>query len=104
MQVDSQVDGPEFVAKAVQEWIVAVGACLHRAGQPVGERLHRELSIRPHASIGYKPPAPEVFVPAFAAWPATLRPPAQPATLAQRPSRRLSVTGVQHAVSVGRPR
>jgi hypothetical protein len=24
-----------------------------------------------HASIGYKPPAPEVFVPAFAAWPAT---------------------------------
>jgi hypothetical protein len=25
-----------------------------------------------HASIGYKPPAPEVFVPAFAAWPAAL--------------------------------
>jgi transposase-like protein len=24
-------------------------------------------TIRPHASIGYKPPAPEVFVPAFAA-------------------------------------
>jgi hypothetical protein len=30
-------------------------------------------TIRPHASIGYKPPAPEVFVPAFAAWPAALR-------------------------------
>src|SRR5262245_59560584 len=29
-------------------------------------------TIRPHASIGYKPPAPEVFVPAFAAWPAAL--------------------------------
>jgi hypothetical protein len=42
-------------------------------------------TIRPHASIGYKPPAPEVFVPAFAAWPAALRRPASPATLAQRP-------------------
>ena len=30
-------------------------------------------TIRPHASIGYTPPAPEVFVPAFAAWPAALR-------------------------------
>ena len=27
-------------------------------------------TIRPHASLGYRPPAPEVFVPAFAAWPA----------------------------------
>jgi putative transposase len=37
-------NGPEFVAKAVQEWIAVVGAKtgLHRAGQPVGERLHRE--------------------------------------------------------------
>jgi len=43
-------------------------------------------TIRPHASIGYKPPAPEVFVPAFAAWPATLRRPAPPAMLAQRPT------------------
>jgi hypothetical protein len=25
-------------------------------------------TIRPHASLGFKPPAPEVFVPAFAAW------------------------------------
>jgi len=24
-------------------------------------------AIRPHASIGYKPPAPDVFVPTFAA-------------------------------------
>ena len=37
-------------------------------------------------SIGYKPPAPEVFVPAFATWPAALRRPAPPATLAQRPT------------------
>ena len=26
-------------------------------------------AVRPHASLGHKPPAPEVFVPAFAAWP-----------------------------------
>jgi len=43
-------------------------------------------TIRPHASIGYTPPAPEEFVPAFAAWPAALRRPAPPATLAQRPT------------------
>ena len=43
-------------------------------------------TIRPHASIGYKPPAPEVFLPAFAARPAALRRPAPPATLAQRPT------------------
>jgi putative transposase len=42
-------------------------------------------SIRPHASLGYKPPAPEVFVTTFAAWPAALCP-ASPATLAQPPT------------------
>ena len=39
-------------------------------------------SIRPHASLGYRPPAPEVFVPAFAAWPAQ---PVGPAAPARRP-------------------
>jgi WD40 repeat protein len=29
-------------------------------------------TIRPHASLGYKPPAPQVFVSPFAAWPAAL--------------------------------
>src|SRR3712207_1877668 len=38
-------------------------------------------SMRPHASLGYRPPAPEVFVPAFAAWPAALTRPALPARL-----------------------
>src|SRR5262249_12005096 len=47
-------------------------------------------TIRPHASIGYKPPAPELFVPAFAAWPPALRPPAPPATLAQGPTLKLT--------------
>jgi putative transposase len=96
-------NGPEFVAKAVQEWITAVGAktAYITLGSPwengyvesFNARLRDELldgeifytlreaqivieswrrhfnTIRPHASLGYKPPAPEVFVPAFAAWP-----------------------------------
>ena len=36
-------------------------------------------SVRPHASLGYRPPAPEVFVPAFTAWPAALTRSAPPA-------------------------
>ena len=68
---------------------------VHRAGEPVGERLHRELqrqapdelldgeifdtlleakvlieryrvrynTVRPHSSLGYRPPAPEAIVP-----------------------------------------
>ena len=107
-------NGPEFVAKAVREWIAAVGtkAAYIERGSPwengyiesFNGRLRDELlngeifytlreaqiiieswrrhynTIRPHASIGYKPPAPEVFLPAFAAWPAALRRPAPPAT------------------------
>jgi putative transposase len=58
-----------------------------REAQIVIESWRRHYNtIRPHASIGYKPPAPEVFVPVFAAWPAALRRPAPPATLAQRPA------------------
>jgi transposase InsO family protein len=38
-------------------------------------------SVRPHASLGDRPPAPELFVPAFAAWPAALTRPAPPARL-----------------------
>ena len=37
-------------------------------------------TVRPHGSLGYKPPAPEVFVPSFATRPTT------PAKLARRPS------------------
>lgn len=58
-----------------------------REAQIVIESWRRHYNaIRPHASLGYKPPAPEVFVPAFAAWPASLRGPAPPATLASRPA------------------
>jgi len=110
------------VAKAVQEWITAVGAktAYITPGSPwengyvesFNARLRDELldgeifytlreaqivieswrrhfnTMRPHESLGYKPPAPEVFVPAFAAWPAALRRSASPASLqlAQRPT------------------
>src|SRR5215218_1770493 len=45
-------------------------------------------TVRPHASLGYRPPAPEVFVPALAAWPAALSRPAPPARhpVAPRPT------------------
>ena len=33
-------------------------------------------TVRPHGALGYRPPAPEVFLPAFTAWPA---PPTRPA-------------------------
>ena len=95
-------NGPEFVAKAVQEWIAAVGAktAYIAPGSPwengyiesFNARLRDELldgeifySLKeaeivieswralqyrsPTQSLGYRPPAPEVFVPAIAAWP-----------------------------------
>jgi transposase InsO family protein len=42
-----------------------------REAQIIIESWRRHSNtLRPHASLGYRPPAPEVFVPAFAAWPA----------------------------------
>jgi putative transposase len=43
-------------------------------------------AIRPHRSLGYKPPAPEVFVPALYAGAASQSRPATPPPLAPRPS------------------
>ncbi len=103
-------NGPEFVAKAVQKWIHAVGAktayiapgspwengyvlaepsfawtraltpdCvtssstesfstrLQRLGSSSMSWRRHYNSVRPHSSLGYKPPAPEVFVPSHAA-------------------------------------
>jgi len=41
-----------------------------REAQIVIESWRRHYNaVRPHASLGYKPPAPEVFVPTLAAWP-----------------------------------
>ena len=113
-------NGPEFVAKAVQDWIAAVGAkaAYIAPGSPwengfiesFNARLRDELlngeifyslaearivveswrrhynAKRPHASLGYKPPAPEVFIPAFAARAASQSRPAAPPALADSPS------------------
>jgi transposase InsO family protein len=43
-------------------------------------------TLRPHGSIGYKPPAPEVFVPAMSLRTAQQPQPAAPPALAERPS------------------
>ena len=45
-------------------------------------------SVRPHSSLGYKPLAPEVFVPSHAAWPSPLvkAAPTAPLALALRPT------------------
>ena len=93
-------NGPEFIARAVQDWIGAVGARTSyiERGSPwengfiesFNARLRDELlngeifytlreaqilieswrrhynTVRPHASLGYRAPAPEVIVPAFA--------------------------------------
>jgi transposase InsO family protein len=113
-------NGPEFVAKAVQGWIGAVGAktAYSAPGSPwengfiesFNARLRDELldgeifytlaeakiiveswrrhfnTVRPHGSLGYKPPAPEVFVPAMTARAAALSRPAKPTALAPRPT------------------
>jgi len=113
-------NGPEFVAKAVQEWIAAVGAktAYIAPGSPwengfiesFNARLRDELldgelfyslkearivieswrrhynTVRPHESLGYKPPAPEVLVPKIAARSAPHPRPAAPPALVPRPS------------------
>ena len=42
-------------------------------------------TVRPHASLGYRPPAPEVLIPNLAAWPATPAQPAPPPRLPMAP-------------------
>ncbi len=42
-------------------------------------------TVRPHASLGYRPPAPEVLIPALAAWPAAPSRTAPPARLPVAP-------------------
>jgi putative transposase len=117
-------NGPEFIAKAVQNWIAAVGArtAYITPGSPwengyvesFNARLRDELlngeifytlreaqivigswrrhynAVRPHGSLGYRPPAPEVFVPAITAWPSTPPRPAPTATLPLALSQRLN--------------
>jgi putative transposase len=113
-------NGPEFVAKAVQKWITAIGAKTAdiAPGSPwengfiesFNARLRDELldgeifyslaeakivieswrrhynTVRLHGSLGYRPPAPEVFVPAMAAQSAPQSQQASPPAMASRPS------------------
>jgi transposase InsO family protein len=113
-------NGAEFTAKAVQEWITAVGAktAYIAPGSPwengfiesFNARLRDELldgeifyslkeaqviieswrrhynTVRPHGSLGYRAPAPEVFVPAMVMRAAQQPRPAAPPALAERPS------------------
>jgi transposase InsO family protein len=113
-------NGAEFTAKAVQDWITAVGAktAYIAPGSPwengfiesFNARLRDELldgeifyslkeaqviieswrrhynTVRPHGSLGYKPPAPEVFVPAMVMRAALHPRPTAPSALAERPS------------------
>jgi putative transposase len=113
-------NGPEFVAKAVQEWITAVGAgtAYIAPGSPwengyvesFNARLRDELldgeifyslreaqvvieswrrhynHVRPHASLGYRAPAPEVVMSALAMGTAARRPASPPTpVVAPRP-------------------
>lgn len=113
-------NGPEFIAKAVQDWIAAVGAktAYIMPGSPwengfiesFNARLRDELldgeifytlaeariiveswrrhynTLRPHQSLGYKPPAPEVFIPVMGARSAPQPRPAPPTALAPKPA------------------
>ncbi|MGE0056153.1 MAG: IS3 family transposase [Hyphomicrobium sp.] len=52
-----------------------------REAQIVIESWRRHYNaVRPHQSLGYKPPAPEVFIPALAAWPPPRATPAPSST------------------------
>ncbi|MGF0540044.1 IS3 family transposase [Agrobacterium sp. ES01] len=107
-------NGPEFIAKALREWIAAVGAMTAyiMPGSPwengycesFNSKLRDELlngeifytlkeakivienwrrhynTVRPHSSLGYKPPAPEAAI-----WPRQNGPASTPA-VATRPS------------------
>ena len=50
----------------------------------VESRRRHFNTVRPHGSLGYKPPAPEVFIPAMTARAAAQPGPAKPPALAQR--------------------
>jgi transposase InsO family protein len=109
-------NGPEFIAKAVRDWIAAVGAktAFIEPGSPwengycesFNSKLRDELlngeifyslaearvvieawrvhynTVRPHSSLGYRPPAPEAVH-----WPSRRRgsPPPMASALAPRP-------------------
>jgi hypothetical protein len=96
-QVDVLVSQGQAVADAIRAIGVTEVAPRRAARRrdllltPGGAGDHRELEKALHSSaarLARIPPAPEVFVPAFAAWPAAQPQPAAPAKLPveQRPT------------------
>lgn len=111
-------NGPEFVAKAVQEWLGQVGVetlyitpgspwengyCESFNGSLRDELLNGEIfytlkeakilieawrrhynTVRPHSSLGYRPPAPETATPPW--------PPSSSASLHRRPTMALEAS------------
>ena len=81
--------GESFDARRRDELLDGEILCSLREAAVVIEswRRHHD-TVRPHASLGVRPPAPEGVLPTFAAWPAGLRRPAPPTTqtLAPRPT------------------
>jgi integrase-like protein len=60
--------GFDRLVDAICDVAAAASGHLLRKAQIIIESWRRHHNtIRPHASLGYKPPAPEVFMPAFAA-------------------------------------
>ena len=57
-----------------------------REAQVVIESWRRHYNtVCPHGALGFRPPAPEVVLPAFAAWPVALRSPVPPTTQTMAP-------------------
>jgi transposase InsO family protein len=57
-----------------------------REAEVIIERWRQHYNtVRPHASLAYRPPAPEVIIPVLAAWPAAPTLPASPARLPVAP-------------------
>jgi len=78
----SASSAPTFNARLRDELLNGEIFYTLREAQTVIESWRRFYNaVRPHASIGYQAPAPEVFVPALAAWPPAQSRPAPPAML-----------------------
>ena len=73
-----------------------------REAEVVIESWRRHYNtVRPHASLGFRPPAPEVVLPTFAAWPAALRQPMSPTTQVVAPRPTLNYCSGPHWVVRG---
>src|SRR5918993_6000670 len=64
-----------------RQWLMRCAPSASRRWIIIESWRRHDNAVRPHASLGYSPPAPEVFIPAFTAWPATQAGSASPATL-----------------------